>query len=110
MKHLMLRAAVSTSLAFSSVAALAVPAMASGPVPNPTPNAPVELQSKVNTILGLVMYLVIAACVAGVLLCAGKMALAHRRGEAGESAGMLGGVAAACVLTGSAAGIVTFLS
>jgi hypothetical protein len=110
MKNLMLRGAVSASLAFSAITALAVPAMAAGPVPNPVPNAPVELQNKVNTILGLVMYLVIAACVAGVLICAGKMALAHRRGEAGESAGMLGGVATACVLTGSAAAIVTFLS
>lgn len=78
-------------------------------VPDPSPEAPADLQEKVNTILSLGMYLVLAACVAGVLICAGKMALAYRRGELGESFGSLGGVAVACLLGASASGFVAFL-
>jgi hypothetical protein len=108
MKNLMLRGCVSASLAIAGLAAVAVPAHADV-VPQPIPGAPQGLQDKVNTILGLIMYLVIAACVAGILFCAGKLAIAHRRGESGEAAGQLGGVAAACVLVGSGAAIVKFL-
>jgi len=104
----MLRGCVAASLAVTGVAALAGPAMADV-VPNPNPQAPPGVDTKVNTILGILMYLVISACVAGVLLCAGKLAIAHRRGESGEAAGQLGGVAAACILVGSAAAIVKFL-
>ncbi|MFY0407940.1 hypothetical protein [Solicola sp. PLA-1-18] len=78
-------------------------------VPNPSPDAPPELEGKVDTILGLGLWLVFAACVAGVMLCAGKMALAYRRGDLGESFGALGGVAVACILAGSASGFVNFL-
>ncbi|MFY0409915.1 conjugal transfer protein TrbC [Solicola sp. PLA-1-18] len=78
-------------------------------VPDPTPSVPADVESKVNIILGVGMWLVIAACVAGVLIAAGKMALAFRRGELGESFGTLGGVAAACVLVGTASAFVGFL-
>ena len=108
MKHLMLRGCVAASLALSGVAALAGPAMAID-VPNPNPQAPPGVDTKVNTILGVLMYLVIAACVGGILLVAGKLAIAHRRGESGEAVGQLAGVAAASVLIGSAAAIVKFL-
>jgi hypothetical protein len=108
MKNLMLRGWVAASLAVAGLAVVAVPAHADV-VPQPIPVAPPGLEDKVNTILGLIMYLVIAACVAGILFVAGKLALAHRRGESGEAAGQLGGVAAACVLVGSGAAIVKFL-
>lgn len=78
-------------------------------VPDPSPKAPADLQNKVETILSLGMYLVLAACVAGVLIVAGKMALAFRRGELGESFGALGGVGVACILGASASGFVAFL-
>jgi len=108
MRNLMLRGCVAASLTLTGVAALAGPAMADV-IPNPNPQAPPGVDAKVNIILGILMYLVIAACVGGILLCAGKLAVAHRRGESGEAVGQLGGVAAACVLVGSAAAIVRFL-
>lgn len=78
-------------------------------IPNPSPEAPPELEGKVSTILGLGMWLVMVACVAGVLICAGKMALAYRRGELAESFGSLAGVGVACILGASASGFVNFL-
>ncbi len=81
-----------------------------GDVPDqPDAELPAELAGKVDTVLGFGLALVIAACVGGVLICAGFMALAYRRGELGEAGGRLGGVAAACVLAGSASAVVSFL-
>jgi hypothetical protein len=54
------------------------------------------------TILGWLGWTVSAACVAGILLCAGVMALRHRRGESGESLASLGWVLGACVLLSAA--------
>lgn len=106
MKHLMLRASVSTSLALGVTIAAVTPAWAD---PDPKPGMPAELDSKLNTLLGLLMALVIFACVAGVFIVAGKMALAFRRGEGGEAAGQLGMVLAACVLVGSASSLVLWI-
>lgn len=106
MKNHMLRGCVAASIALGSLAAFAAPARAD--VPNPQPIAPPGVDTKVNAILGVLMYLVIAGCVAGVLLCAGRLSVAHRRGETGEAAGQLGAVAAACVLVGTAAALVKF--
>lgn len=78
-------------------------------VPDPSPSAPADLENKVNQVLGLGLWIVIAACVAGVLIVAVKMALAFRRGDLGESFGALGGVALACILGASASGFVQFL-
>jgi hypothetical protein len=78
-------------------------------VPDPEPQAPPGIEDKVNTVLGFILYLVIAACVVGVLIVAAKMALAWRRGELAEQMGGLFGVAGACVLAGAASGLVTFL-
>lgn len=77
-------------------------------VPDPKPQAPPEVQNKINTMLGFGLTLVIAACVAGVLIVAGRMVIAHRRGELGDSAGGLAAVAAGCVLAGSASAVVRF--
>ena len=86
--------------------------VAAGPAlanPNPHAQLPPGLENKTNTILGIFMAIVIVACVAGVFVCAARLALAFRHGEGGEAVGRLGGVAAACVLVGSAAGIVNYL-
>ena len=77
--------------------------------PNPHAQLPPGLENKTNVILGVFMAIVIVACVAGVLVCAAKLALSIRRGEGSEAVGALAGVAAACVLVGSAAGIVNYL-
>lgn len=106
MRTLLLRMGVSSSLALSAMLAVAGPASAD---PNPTPGLPVELDTKLNTLLGAFMALVIFACVAGVLMVAGKMALSFRRGEGGEAAGQLGFVMAACVLVGSASSLVLWI-
>jgi hypothetical protein len=75
-------------------------------VPNPSPEAPPAIQSKVDTILSFVMYLGLAACVAGALIVGARMALAHRRGEGVENFGGLAMVAAASVLIVSASALV----
>ena len=55
------------------------------------------------------MSFVIVACVAGVFICAGKLAMALRHGEGGAAAGQLVAVGVACILVGSGAGIVNYL-
>jgi hypothetical protein len=93
-------------LAAAMVVVAALPAVAA---PNPRPEAPAGVGAKLDTLLGYGMYFVIVACVAGVLICAAKLALAIRHGEGAEAAGRLGAVGFACVLIGSAAGIVNGL-
>ncbi|MEV0216523.1 hypothetical protein [Micromonospora sp. NPDC050695] len=70
--------------------------------------APPGVGDKVLTILKWVAYLATAACVGGVLYSAGKMALAHRRGD-DTNVSQLGWVFAACILIGSAFSIVSAL-
>lgn len=77
--------------------------------PDVDPQAPAELQSKVDLILGLVMYAAIIAAVVGFLVCAIRMAMAWRNGELGEKIGSLGGPAVACLVIASAASMVNFL-
>jgi hypothetical protein len=83
-----------------------VPALAA---PDPKPGLPAGVEAKLNTLLGMGMSVVIVACVAGVFICAGKLALALRHGEGGEAAGKLAAVGFACILVGSGAGIVNYL-
>ncbi|MGI3785118.1 MAG: hypothetical protein ACRYG2_30535 [Janthinobacterium lividum] len=77
--------------------------------PNPKPNLPGGVQAKLDTLLGMGMAAVIVACVAGVFICAGKLAISLRHGESGQAAGQLIAVLVACVLVGSGAGIVNYL-
>lgn len=86
--------------------AAAAPAFAA---PNPHPGLPGGVDAKLNTLLGMGMSIVIVACVAGVFVCAAKLAIAVRHGEGAAAAGQLGAVGFACVLVGSAAGIVNYL-
>ena len=77
--------------------------------PNPKPNLPEGVQGKLDTLLGMGMAAVIVACVAGVFICAGKLAISLRHGEGAQAAGQLIAVLVACVLVGSGAGIVNYL-
>jgi hypothetical protein len=58
------------------------------------------------TILGYAAWLVCALCVGGVFVVAGKMAVAHRHGIAGEHMTGLGFVLGACVLVAASSAIV----
>lgn len=96
----------------SATDAFAAPPPTVGPVatgPDPHPGLPGGVEAKLNTLLGMGMSIVIVACVAGVFICAGKMAMAIRHGEGGEAAGKLAAVGFACILVGSGAGIVNYL-
>ncbi|MDJ0344233.1 hypothetical protein QMK19_28920 [Streptomyces sp. H10-C2] len=75
-------------------------------IPNPGQGGEPPFAQKLLTILGWVAWGVTLACVAGVLIVAGKMAMAHNRGEGGEHARALGMVGAACIIAGSASAIV----
>jgi hypothetical protein len=86
--------------------AAAGPALAA---PNPKPGLPAGVDAKLNTLLGMGMSFVIVACVAGVFICAGKLAMAMRHGEGAEAAGKLAAVGVACILVASGAGIVNYL-
>jgi hypothetical protein len=75
-------------------------------VPQPNPgNPPGNIATNVNNILSWVMWLAVTACVAGIIITAARMAIAHRRGGDADVA-QLGWVLGACILIGSAAFIV----
>jgi len=77
--------------------------------PNPgAGKAPPEVTAKVNDVVSLVAWLAVAACVAGILIVAIRMALLHRRGELGDHMGGLGAVAGGCVLIGACSGLVNY--
>ena len=118
-KDVLLRVSVSTSIALTGVLAAALPAAAAdgggggggggGVTPNPTPQLPDALEGKLNTLLGVMMAIVIFACVAGVLIVAALLAVAARRGSLDDHFGRLGAVGAACILVGGASSFVMFL-
>lgn len=99
-----------TAVAAAAVGTLVLAAAPAYAAPHPSPNLPGGIDAKLNLLLGMGMAVVIFACVAGVLACAGKLALALRHGEGAEAAGKLAAVGFACILVGSAAGIVGYLS
>ncbi|MCZ7458208.1 hypothetical protein [Streptomyces sp. WMMC940] len=61
---------------------------------------------KLKTVVQWVAWVVLALCVTGVLVVAGRMALSHQRGQGGEHATGLAYVLGACVLVGIASGLV----
>jgi hypothetical protein len=79
-------------------------------VPDPTKGSNPPGWAKLLTVLHWVFLAVTVACVAGVLIVAGRMAVSHRRGEGGEHMGSLGIVMTACVLAGSASALVSTLT
>ncbi|WP_030185960.1 hypothetical protein [Streptomyces sp. NRRL S-813] len=62
------------------------------------------------TVLKWVAWTVTTLCVAGIFGVAAKMAVDHSRGSGGEHARGLGFVLGACLLIGSASGIVAALT
>jgi hypothetical protein len=75
-------------------------------VPNPGAGTAPPGSEKLITLLRWVAWIVSGLCVAGVMIVAGRMALQHQRGEGGQHGAGLAWVMAACILLGSASGIV----
>ncbi|MGC9670956.1 hypothetical protein ACNTMW_30965 [Planosporangium sp. 12N6] len=79
-----------------------------GEVPDPGTGEAPPGADKLIKLLRWVAYLATAACVAGILYSASRMAIAHRRGD-DTNVAQLGWVLGACILIGSASGIVAAL-
>ena len=75
-------------------------------VPDPGQGTEPPGAAAITTVLGWLAWAVFAACVAGVLVVAIKLALAFRRGEGGEAVGQLGWVLGGAILGSSAAAVV----
>lgn len=65
--------------------------------------------SAIEKVLTWVLWLVTAACIGGVLMAGGKMAIAGRQGGGAEHAQGLLWVLGGCILVGSASGITAAL-
>ena len=78
--------------------------VANGIIPNPTPVAPPGV-GPVLMVLNWVSYGCFVLALLGFLLSAGKLALAHQRGEAQESFKGLAYAIGASILVGAAGGI-----
>ena len=72
-------------------------------------NAPGELTSKVNTVLGIAAWAGTAAGVLGVLITGTMMAVSLKRGESSEHMSRLGMVLGGCVLVATAGPLVGFV-
>lgn len=90
-----------------SIQLLAHQVISQVPVPGPA-TAPPELQSKISVVLGFLLYGVMAAAVVGVLVTAGGMVLAHKRGSWDDHGGKLGAILIGCLLAASASALVKF--
>ena len=77
-------------------------------VPRPTGVQPPGTQG-LTTVLNWTFWGVTFMCVVGVLMVAGAMAVAHRRGEGGEHLAKLGWVMGACVLGAAGSQLVNTL-
>lgn len=64
---------------------------------------------KFSVILQWAAYIGIALCVFGLIVCAAQMAIEHRSGGSGGIGGGVAKVMIACILIGSASGIVSAL-
>jgi drug/metabolite transporter (DMT)-like permease len=77
--------------------------------PAPTDTAlPGQVQTQLDSILGWVKWLGLAAAFAGLFTAAGRMTLSHRLGSGGEHMSALGYIAGGLVLIGSASALVGF--
>ncbi len=77
-------------------------------IPTPTGVQPPGTQG-LTMVLNWTFWGVTFLCVVGVLMVAGAMAVAHRRGEGGEHLAKLGWVMGACVLGAAGAQLVNTL-
>ncbi len=75
-------------------------------VPNPGPGIAPPGAAQITKLLQYAAWIVFAACVGGVLISAGMMAIKHHRGGGSEAAGGLGWVLGACIIAGSASALV----
>jgi hypothetical protein len=89
---------------FALLSAAAVDVLAA--IPNPGQGTPPPGSGGLLTILGWAAWCVFAVIVGGVLIQAGRMGLAHRRGEGVEVTGGLVVALVAAVIAGSASAIV----
>jgi len=87
-----------------TLASTIMTSVANGIVPNPTPEAPPGSEP-ILMVPNWVAWGVIIVAVLGFLLSAGKLALAHQRGESSESFKGLAFAIGACILVGGAGGI-----
>ncbi|MFE7861119.1 hypothetical protein ACIRP3_11170 [Streptomyces sp. NPDC101209] len=78
-------------------------------VPQPVSNAPGELSTKVDKVLGFVAWAGTAAGVLGVLVTGAMMAVSLKRGESSEHMSRLGMVLGGCVLVSTAGPLVGFV-
>ncbi len=90
------------------LATVLVAGPAAADVGAPSPTRPPGTEG-LDTLLSWGMWLVTFAGIVGVLIAAGSMMLAHRRGEGGEQASKLGWVLAGCCMAAAAAPIVNVL-
>ena len=81
---------------------------ASADVSQPTPIRPPGTEG-LTTLLNWGMWLVTFAGIIGVLITAGSMMLAHRRGEGSEQAAKLGWVMGGCCVAAASASVVNVL-
>ena len=84
----------------------AAPAMAD--IPDPSPIRPPGTEG-LTVLLGWGMWLITFLGIVGVLISAGSMMVAHRRGEGGEQASRLGWVLGGCVVAAASAQMVNVL-
>ncbi|MGB8019641.1 MAG: hypothetical protein WCF04_00270 [Candidatus Nanopelagicales bacterium] len=77
-------------------------------VGQPSPVRPPGTEG-LSTLLNWGMWLVTFAGIVGVLIAAGSMMLAHRRGEGGEQAAKLGWVLGGCCVAAASASVVNVL-
>lgn len=68
---------------------------------------PSDVTAPLLTLLSWAAWCAVCACVAGLLMVAGRLMLAHRVGEADRTAQQLAWVLAACLLISSATAIVS---
>ena len=96
----------------AAITVLVVGMVPAGPVaadvPDPTPIRPPGTEG-LTTLLNWGMWLVTFAGIVGVLISAGSMMLAHRRGEGGEQASKLGWVLGGCCVAAASASMVNVL-
>lgn len=84
--------------------------VAAGNIPAPGNTAlPGNAATQLNTVLGWIKYLGLAAAFVGLFLTAGKMAVSHRTGQGGEHVAGLGYVAGSPIILGSASAVIGFL-
>jgi hypothetical protein len=104
-----MRRSLAITIPAAVVAALALSATpAAANVTQPTPVRPPGTEG-LTTLLNWGMWLVTFAGIVGVLISAGSMMLAHRRGEGSEQAAKLGWVLGGCCVAAASASVVNVL-